>query len=393
MSDATLTDPPADLGAGPDWAALDDLAERFALRAEATDRAGSLPEENLAELGAGGWLLLTVPRALGGWGLGIEAAARATNRVARACAATGLIYGMHLIHHGLFGGTRAAWPAAVYARAARSGAPAIGLLNSARVEPELGSPSRGGLPGTVATRVGDGWSITGHKRYTTGGRALGWIAVWARTDENPVRVGQFLVPGNSAGLRFVETWDHLGMRGTESHDLILEDVRVPLDHAVDVRPPAAWAKPDPAQGAWYGLVLGALYLGIAEAARDWLVTYLATRIPTGLGAPLNTVPRIQDEVGRIEALRNAARRTVWSTLREAEETGFGTALADVGLAKMTATRNAIEIVQTAISLIGNPGLTRANPLERHLRDVLCGQIHTPQDDTILRTAGRAALGV
>ncbi len=147
------------------------------------------------------------------------------------------------------------------------------------------------------------------------------------------------------------------------------------------------------QAAWYGLVLGALYLGIAEAARDWLVTYLGERVPTGLGAALSTVPRIQDEVGRIEALRNAARRTLWSTLREVEETDFGVGLAELGLAKLTGTRNAIEMVQAAVSLIGNPGLTRANPLERHLRDVLCGQIHTPQDDTILRTAGKAALGM
>ena len=59
--------------------------------------------------------------------------------------------------------------------------------------------------------------------------------------------------------------------------------------------------------------------------------------------------------------------------------------------KRTATANAIRAVEIGISLIGNPALSRRNPLERHYRDVLCSRIHTPQDDTIVLMAGRAAL--
>ena len=54
-------------------------------------------------------------------------------------------------------------------------------------------------------------------------------------------------------------------------------------------------------------------------------------------------------------------------------------------------RAAIESVQAALALTGNPGLTRRQPLERHLRDVLCSRVHTPQDDAVLLAAGRAAL--
>ena len=65
-----------------------------------------------------------------------------------------------------------------------------------------------------------------------------------------------------------------------------------------------------------------------------------------------------------------------------------------------AAENAIEAVQAAMQLAGNHGLSRANPLERHLRDVLCARVHTPQPDAafvaagraILEYAGRAALG-
>jgi len=48
-------------------------------------------------------------------------------------------------------------------------------------------------------------------------------------------------------------------------------------------------------------------------------------------------------------------------------------------------------VEQAVALIGNNGLTRDNPLQRHLRDVLCGRVHTPQDDSVLPAAGRRAL--
>ena len=51
---------------------------------------------------------------------------------------------------------------------------------------------------------------------------------------------------------------------------------------------------------------------------------------------------------------------------------------------------AAEVVQKAVALIGNPGLTRAHPLERHLRDVLCARVHSPQSDSVLKAAGISA---
>ena len=62
-----------------------------------------------------------------------------------------------------------------------------------------------------------------------------------------------------------------------------------------------------------------------------------------------------------------------------------------GLAKVVVARNVITVTEQAVALIGNAGLTRHNPLQRHLRDALCSRIHSPQDDTILPNAGRAAL--
>jgi alkylation response protein AidB-like acyl-CoA dehydrogenase len=63
-----------------------------------------------------------------------------------------------------------------------------------------------------------------------------------------------------------------------------------------------------------------------------------------------------------------------------------------GLLKTIAAENVIEAVQAAVQLAGNHGLSRTNPLKRHLRNVLCARVHTPQTDAALIAAGRAALG-
>lgn len=88
-----------------------------------------------------------------------------------------------------------------------------GLINSLRVEPELGSPARGGLPDTVATRRAEGWDISGHKIYTTGIEGLRWLAVWARSDDNPPLVGTagaWRQPGHQRG-------EKLGSRRDAGH--------------------------------------------------------------------------------------------------------------------------------------------------------------------------------
>ncbi|HBU1548861.1 TPA: acyl-CoA dehydrogenase, partial [Klebsiella pneumoniae] len=149
-----------------------------------------------------------------------------------------------------------------------------GLINSLRVEPELGSPARGGLPDTVATRRAEGWDISGHKIYTTGIEGLRWLAVWARSDDNPPLVGTWLVPGDSPGISVVKSWDHAGMRATGSHEVIFNHVRVAAEHAVDVwptdAPPAAQAEPFRLFANRQTALLAAIYDSIAHAAHDWL---------------------------------------------------------------------------------------------------------------------------
>src|SRR5690606_9879234 len=198
------------------------------------------------------------------------------------------------------------WPEALKRRGIREAVGEGALINSLRVEPELGSPARGGLPQTVAKRQADGWILDGHKLYTTGIPGLTWLAVWARSDDPVPLVGTWLVHRDTPGIRIVESWDHLGMRASGSHEVIFENVRLPLEHAVDVypvdQPPAINAPALADFNRGMATLLGAIYDGAARAARDWLVHWLAERTPASLGAPLSSLPRVQETVGQIEGL-------------------------------------------------------------------------------------------
>jgi alkylation response protein AidB-like acyl-CoA dehydrogenase len=181
------------------------------------------------------------------------------------------------------------------------------------------------------------------------------------------------------------------MRASGSHDVILEDVFVPEDHALDVREPQGWLGPDPLRDIWLPTLFTTVYDGIARAARDWFLHFLRTRTPSNLGAPLASLPRMQETAGAIEALLYANRVLLRDLTARADSAALPSA-SESSLMKLTVTNNAIEAVAKAIEVTGNPGLSRDNPLQRHYRDVLCARVHSPQNDSILTSAGRAALG-
>jgi len=366
-----------------------DFAETVAAIAERAaehDRAASFPHEAFQALHRIGVLNLTVPAELGGGGAALAEAVETVRAVGAADPSVALVLAMHLIAHAGLGRPDNPWPPEVRRTVQRSSLEGVALINALRVEPELGTPARGGLPATVAERTEGGWSLRGHKIYSTGAPGLRWMLVWARTDDPEPSVGSFLVPAGTPGYRIEPTWDHLGMRATRSDDVIFEGARIPAEYAVDVRPAEA-ARPDARTTAWNALLISAIYDGVARAARDWLVGYLNERTPANLGRPLAALPRFQTAVGRIEALLLANDTLLRSAARRADE---GDA-PDVGLVKHLVTGNAVQAVELGIGLIGNPGLSRRNPIERHYRNVLCSRIHTPQDDTVLISAGTAAL--
>jgi alkylation response protein AidB-like acyl-CoA dehydrogenase len=367
------------------------LAPVLAERAVVHDRDGRVAFESFQDLFDAGLLSLTVPTALGGHGANARTTSRVLGVIAQADPSTALILSMHYIQH--FEMARnSEYPTRLARKLARESVEAGALINALRVEPALGSPSRGGLPETVARRTETGWRLTGHKIYSTGAPILKWYSVWAKTDEAVPRLGLFLVPAGLPGTRIVETWDHMGLRASGSHDVIFDDVVVPLDYEIELRKPEAWRTADPTQALKHGVFVAAIYDGIARAARDWIVTFLNTRTPSSLGAPLATLPRAQEIVGAMEARLIVNARLIASAARDFDE-GIVPGAIESNVIKLTVTNNAVAVVEDALSLSSNHGLSRANPLERHYRDVLCGRVHTPQDDATRIAAGRAALGL
>ena len=390
--------------AAPALPAIDDallasLTAQFAATAADHDRSGAFPHDNFATLQRHGLIALVAPTACGGRGGSLGEARRVIGAVARGEPATALILTMTYLQHQGITRSDSRWPAHLRDRVTRDAATHGALVNSLRVEPALGSPARGGLPATVATRTPAGWTLSGHKLYTTGIEGLRWLSVWGRTDDPKPQVGVFRVPHESAGIRVIASWDHLGLRASGSHEVVFENVTIPHDHAVDLRAPTDWAPgagsqtdidAHATQQAWMVVLLGTLYDAVARAAHDWLVGFLNARAPGNLGAPLASLPRVQEQAGEIAALLRVNRVLLDQASAEVDA-GHAPSATDSGLLKYTVTTNAIRAVELALQLSGNHGLTRHNPLERHYRDVLCSRIHTPQNDAILVAAGKHAL--
>jgi alkylation response protein AidB-like acyl-CoA dehydrogenase len=367
---------------------LADVAAALAKRAEEHDRSAAFPADGIAEVHAAGLLTATVAPQYGGPGAGLGDTVTILRALGRGDPAVALISAMTLFAHALQA-IEPSWPQALYRDALAESAERPVLINALRVEPELGTPARGGLPATTARRTDDGWSLTGRKIFSTGAEGLTWMNVWARTEDEPARVGGFLVRATSPGITIERTWDHLGLRASRSDDVIFTGTPVPYEATTGL------AEPAPGQGspvfmAWNALGLTALYLGVADAARDWLLQFLAERTPASLGRPLATLPRFQTAAGEIDAALISAG-TLVTGLAARVDAGDQDAIAQAGVAKLTATRAAIAAVEQAVALVGNNGLTRHHPLERHLRDILCARVHTPQDDSTLTATGRAAL--
>jgi len=368
------------------------LTDVLAVHAEDVDRTARFPWEGLQAVHEAGILTAAVKPEHGGHG-GLSAVD--TVRVFRALGkgdpSTALIAAMTYVAHGAFAPI---WPAELYGRVLRESAQGPTPINAIRAEPELGAPARGGLPATTVRRTGDGWVLNGHKGFATGSEGLAYHLVWAVSEDDEPLIGHVVVPSTDAdgvatpGIRIERTWDHLGMRGTSTHDVVYTDVRVPASHFTGVPVGSVPNNAGPSDGSILG-VFG-LYVGVAEAARDFFGEFARTRIPTALGRPIATTERIQGVAGEIEA-QLATAQEVLHSLAVRVDAGDPSVFSRFGVGKVIASRAAIGAVETAVAALGNPALTRHHPLERHLRDVLCSRIHPPQDDTALVGAGRVAL--
>ena len=356
---------------------------RIAQAAREADRTGSFPTEGIAAVQEAGLLQATVARRYGGPGGTLDALVRIIARIGAADPSVALIVTMTLANH-LAQAERGHWPEETYRKLVAEGRSRPILLNAARVEPELGSPARGGLPQTRARRTDTGWVISGAKRFVTGSEGLTHHLVWATTDETPTRVGTFIVPAEAPGIEIVRNWDSLGMRATSSHDVLYHDVVVPRDQVLDLVE-AGKGQQDNLGHAVLTLALTSIYLGVGEAAAAAFARFAHDRVPANLGKPIAETERIIAAAGEIDLLTGTARAFLFDALDHHRDDGL-----HLLRTRLIVGRQLQAAVGLAVKVLGNPGLGAELELERHFRNIQSVLIHAPQEDTALALLGRAA---
>lgn len=357
--------------------------------ADAHDVNASFPAEAFEAMQTTPLHGLTVPAAFGGMGANPLETMLAIETLAQGDGSMALIATMHWGHTAGVG-INNDWPTDLkqmfLSEVVHNGA----LFNTAASEPAMGSPSRGGAYATTAVKEVDGWHITGRKSWSTGSPGLRWAAVGCSVEDEPgtpVRAN-FLVPMDTPGVVIEENWDNLAMRASGSHDVIFDDVVVPLDH----RLPAA-GKPE---GSPWSYLTSALYLGIGIAARNWAIEYAINRKPTALGGrSIAELEGVQAKVTQMELKLLAARSALYGTVEEwinypDQRAMLGPQLA---AAKIIATNNAIEVTDLAMRIVGSVGMQRSNPLERYFRDARAGLGNPPIDDVAQKQIATATLGL
>lgn len=362
------------------------VVDLLAARAQEHDRDAGFPYQGIEVVHEAGLLTLTVAERYGGAGCGLADTVRVLVELGRGDPSVALVGALTLLTHAQQANAPY-WPEPVYADLLADsvrGPALIGVL-----VPE--DDGRAGGPDTVARLEGEEWRLTGRAPAVPGAEALAWMVVSARIrkpgphqDEEPADdgTGLFLVQGDTPGVQIEPAWDQLGLRATASHDVLFDEVPVGADAVVAVPSPVL-------DRAWLDLALPAIHLGVARAARDWLLT--ALRGGHAAGSPNGSSSgQLHAALGRIEVDLAAAEELLHSLARRVDE-GDPVGRQRTAVGRVVATRAAVRVVEQAVALSGSAGLSRANPLERHFRDVLHARGHGPGEHELLAEAGRRAL--
>lgn len=357
------------------------VSAKFKTRASAADKAGALPKEDIADLAMSGLMALTVPKSHGGFEASLADTVAVQLELAKGSGSTALVAAMTfhgVAHENEVNGWKSDLRDELFERVAKGD-----LLNNVASEPRLGSPSRGGLPDTFAELNGDTYVLQGHKNWVTGGEHLSHLLVRLRLKDDAVVMW---VPKDTEGLRWQRTWgDSLSLRASDSHDLYLENATIPARNILQEGSSPA--------NVWFAMLMAATYLGVALAARDDVIRYTLERVPTALGKPIATLPKIQRQVGELDLELESAKLFLLQTasLWRAEETERSAYQAKIAAAKHLAVEAALSATDKALRIAGGAGIDKGMHLERYFRDVRAGIMHPPSGDAALEMIGRAAI--
>ncbi|PBB19637.1 isovaleryl-CoA dehydrogenase [Mesorhizobium sp. WSM4313] len=352
-------------GLDSDIEALRDTVRRFAqdriapIAAE-IDRCNEFPAHLWGELGALGLLGITADPDFGGSGMGYLAHVVAMEEISRASASVGLSYGAHsnLCVNQI---NRWATPAQKekYLPALCSGE-TVGAL--AMSEPGAGSD-------VVSLRLraekrNDRYVLNGSKMWITNGPDAGTMVVYAKTDpERHARgITAFIVEKTMAGFSVAQKLDKLGMRGSNTGELVFEDVEVPFENVLHEEGRGVEVL---MSGLDYErAVLSGGPIGLMAACLDVAVPYVHER--KQFGQPIGTFQLVQGKLADMYSTMNAARAYVYAVAAACDR--GETSRKDAAGCVLFAAEKATQMALDAIQLLGGNGYINDYPTGRLLRD-------------------------
>ena len=367
------------------------VAEFFG-KASEHDLNGSFPFENYTALKASGYLALNLPEAFGGAGATLLERIKAQEKLAEGCGSTALAVNMHFNTVSML---TLLWQSGTSGNAERllKLVAVVGLvIGGSFTEP--GNAAGLLRPRTTATRVPGGWRLNGTKIFSSQGIALQRFFSEATWDDAPggPAILTFLIPANSPGIVFTQDWNAMGMRATASNSTSMVDVYLPKEDVLLQRPTFTRG------GVTHlfntnPLANAAIYVGLAVAARQFLVAMMGSRRKLPLNQPLGHLPNVRVKSGEMDALIESSRAVLCKAAAEFDRDPPGDWVRKAAAAKMIAIENSSRVLDLGMRVAGGSSFSRKFPLERLFRDVKGGLFHPLDTDQTLDFLGLSAFGL
>jgi alkylation response protein AidB-like acyl-CoA dehydrogenase len=333
----------------------------IAPKAAEIDREARFPQETFVKMGKLGLLGLPISEEYGGAGADTISYALAVEEVGRACGSTGLSYAAHVsLGCGplYYFGTEEQKRTYLVPLASGEALGSFGLT-----EPAAGSDAGGTQ--TRAVQDGDSYVITGSKSYITNAKYARTIVVTAvvgKDDRGRNRIGAFIVPTDAKGFSVVRVYEKMGMRASNTCELALDDVRVPADNVLGSLTAGFRQFLQTLDGG--RISIGALSVGIAQAAFDAALRYAQQRVQ--FGQSLSKFQAIQfklaDMAMQIELARTAVLKAAW--LKDSGQPFTK----EAAIAKLYASEICMRTCDQAVQIHGGAGYVQDFPVERMMRD-------------------------
>ena len=378
-----------DFGLGETADAIRDVTARFAAEkiapiAADIDASNTFPRELWPQMGELGLHGITVSEEDGGLGLGYLEHVVAMEEISRASASVGLSYGAHsnlCVNQIRRWGTPA--QKARYLPKLISGAHVGALAMS-----EAGSGSDVISMRLRADKKGDRYVLNGTKFWITNGPHADTLVVYAKTDPDAASRGvtAFLIERGFKGFSTSPKLNKMGMRGSDTCELVFEDCEVPEENVMG---PVGGGAGVLMSGLDYErAVLAAGPLGIMQACLDVVLPYVRDR--QQFGKPIGSFQLMQGKIADMYVALNSARAYVYAVARACD--ADQTTRFDAAGAILLASENAVKTALEAIQALGGAGYTKDFPVERLLRDAKLYDIGAGTNEIRRFLIGRELMG-